>query len=146
MKKLILLNFIIVFAFIGCHSDSAKDEGMEVITEDTVRDKMYDPGTDPATSVKNSPDIWTADFEPSTNTFQVHKPTNTRLDEKSNSRINTIYMTCYFVGGAGGTALGLYCWQRGGWSLATWQMMGFNILAFIILLFNFKKVNRLKSN
>lgn len=63
------------------------------------------------------------------------------LDEKSNSRINTIYMTCYFIGGAGGTALGLYCWQRGGWQLATWQMMVFNILAFAVLLFNFKKVN-----
>lgn len=66
------------------------------------------------------------------------------LDEKSNSRINTIYMTCYFIGGAGGTALGLYCWQRGGWALATWQMMGFNLLAFVILLFNFKKVSHNK--
>lgn len=66
------------------------------------------------------------------------------LDAQSNSRINTIYMTCYFIGGAGGTALGLYCWQRGGWQLATWQMMAFNILAFIILLFNFKKVSHNK--
>ncbi|MEO6638706.1 MAG: MFS transporter [Ginsengibacter sp.] len=67
------------------------------------------------------------------------------LDEKSNSRINTIYMTCYFIGGAAGTAIGLYCWQKGGWSLATWQMMGFNTLALLILLFNFKKVNRNKE-
>ncbi|MEP7230252.1 MAG: MFS transporter [Ginsengibacter sp.] len=56
------------------------------------------------------------------------------LDEKSNSRINTVYMTCYFIGGAGGTALGLYCWKRGGWELATWQMMIFTILAFVVLL------------
>ncbi len=56
------------------------------------------------------------------------------LDEKSNSRINTIYMTCYFIGGAGGTALGLFCWQQGGWQLATWQMMIFTIIAFIVLL------------
>ncbi len=56
------------------------------------------------------------------------------LDEKSNSRINTVYMTCYFIGGAGGTALGLYCWNRGGWELATWQMMVFTMLAFVVLL------------
>ena len=68
------------------------------------------------------------------------------LDEKSNSRINTIYMTCYFIGGAGGTALGLYCWQQGGWPLATWQMMAFNTLAFLILLFNFKKVSHKKHH
>lgn len=56
------------------------------------------------------------------------------LDEKSNSRINTIYMTCYFIGGAVGTALGLFCWDHGGWQLATWQMMAFVIIAFLILL------------
>ncbi len=58
------------------------------------------------------------------------------LDEKSNSRINTIYMTCYFIGGAAGTALGLYCWARGGWALATWQMLFFIIITFIVLLLN----------
>ena len=60
------------------------------------------------------------------------------LDEQSNSRINTVYMTCYFIGGAGGTALGLFCWNRGGWSLATWQMMLFAILALIVLLLSSK--------
>lgn len=87
MKKIVLLNFIIVFALTGCSSDSAKDDGTEVITEDTVRDKVYDPGADSATIVKNSPDIWTADFETSTNTFQIHKPTNTRLDTLSGNNL-----------------------------------------------------------
>ncbi len=60
------------------------------------------------------------------------------LDEKFNSRINTVYMTCYFIGGATGTALGLYCWEHGGWALATWQMMVFVVLALIILLVSVK--------
>ncbi|MDQ6762551.1 MAG: MFS transporter [Bacteroidota bacterium] len=68
------------------------------------------------------------------------------LDEKSNSRINTIYMTCYFIGGAGGTALGLYCWHVGGWSLSTWQMIAFNVIALIILLLNFKKSKSRKES
>jgi predicted MFS family arabinose efflux permease len=55
------------------------------------------------------------------------------LDEKSNSRINTIYMTCYFIGGAVGTAIGLWCLRVGGWSLATWQMIAWAVLALIVL-------------
>jgi len=38
------------------------------------------------------------------------------LDEASRSRINTIYMTSYFIGGALGTFVGLLCWKHGGWS------------------------------
>lgn len=34
-----------------------------------------------------------------------------RLDQKANSRINTIYMTSYFAGGAIGTFIGLKCWE-----------------------------------
>jgi predicted MFS family arabinose efflux permease len=45
------------------------------------------------------------------------------LDQSSNSRINTIYMTTYFIGGATGTFLGLLCWKFGGWDLVTWQMI-----------------------
>ncbi|RYE56313.1 MAG: MFS transporter [Sphingobacteriales bacterium] len=56
------------------------------------------------------------------------------LDPKANSRINTVYMTCYFIGGATGTLVGLLCWQLGGWELVTWQMMGFSGLAFLIVM------------
>ncbi len=87
MKKLILLNFIIVFAFIGCSSDSVKDKGTEVITEDTVHDNVYDPAADSAVVIKNSPDIWTADFESATNTFKIHKPTSARLDTLSADKL-----------------------------------------------------------
>ncbi|MBX9257183.1 MFS transporter [Desmonostoc muscorum CCALA 125] len=55
------------------------------------------------------------------------------LDPQSNSRINTVYMTTYFIGGAVGTSIGLFCWNLGGWNLVTWQMLGFTLLAFFII-------------
>lgn len=56
------------------------------------------------------------------------------LDETSNSRINTIYMTTYFVGGATGSLAGLICWRMGGWNLVTWQMLLWAVLAFGIII------------
>ena len=38
-----------------------------------------------------------------------------RLRPDAKSRINAIYMTSYFTGGACGSALGIYAWQHGGW-------------------------------
>ncbi|MEH1955790.1 MFS transporter [Nostoc sp.] len=55
------------------------------------------------------------------------------LDAKSNSRINTVYMTTYFIGGSVGTSIGLLCWNLGGWNLVTWQMLVFTLLAFYII-------------
>jgi predicted MFS family arabinose efflux permease len=56
------------------------------------------------------------------------------LDENSHSRINTIYMTAYFIGGALGTFAGVTCWRIGGWSMVTWQMLVWSFLAMIIIL------------
>jgi MFS family permease len=56
------------------------------------------------------------------------------LDETSHSRINTIYMTSYFIGGALGTFVGLLCWQHGGWSWVTLQMLIWSLLALGIVL------------
>ncbi len=47
------------------------------------------------------------------------------LDQSSNSRINTVYMTSYFIGGSIGTFVGLLCWKYGGWNWVSWQMMLF---------------------
>ncbi|MBE8967744.1 MFS transporter [Nostocales cyanobacterium LEGE 12452] len=55
------------------------------------------------------------------------------LDAQSNSRINTVYMTTYFIGGAVGTSIGLLCWHLGGWNLVTWQMLVFTLLGFIVI-------------
>ena len=79
MKKIIFPCIIILSALIGCHSDSTDGGNPEVITEDTVHDQVYDVAADSAVVIKNSPNIWTADFEPATNTFTFHKPTNANL-------------------------------------------------------------------
>jgi predicted MFS family arabinose efflux permease len=55
------------------------------------------------------------------------------LDAQSNSRINTVYMTTYFIGGSIGTSIGLLCWNLGGWNLVTWQMLVFTLIAFFII-------------
>ena len=55
------------------------------------------------------------------------------LDTKANSRINTVYMTCYFIGGATGAFAGLICWKMGGWEAVTWQMIGFSVLALLVV-------------
>lgn len=39
-----------------------------------------------------------------------------RLDPDARSRINAVYMTCYFAGAASGSALGSLAWQLGGWN------------------------------
>ena len=58
------------------------------------------------------------------------------LDKHSHSRINTIYMTAYFIGGATGTSIGLLCWKWGGWNLTTWQMLLWAALALGVLVWN----------
>lgn len=57
------------------------------------------------------------------------------LHEDAHSRLNTIYMTTYFIGAAIGTYFGLLSWKLGGWNLATWQMLlwGIGALAVVIL-------------
>ena len=40
-----------------------------------------------------------------------------RLRPDAKSRINSIYMTAYFTGGACGSALGVYAWHHGGWTM-----------------------------
>lgn len=39
-----------------------------------------------------------------------------KLEPEARSRINAVYMTSYFIGGAAGSALGSLAWQRGGWA------------------------------
>lgn len=54
------------------------------------------------------------------------------LDESANSRINTIYMTSYFLGGAIGTFAGVQCWRIGGWQMVTWQLLLWSCPALVI--------------
>lgn len=59
------------------------------------------------------------------------------LDSSANSRINTVYMTSYFIGGAMGAFIGIMAWKHGGWNMVLLQMAVFTILA-IIIAFNLK--------
>ena len=63
------------------------------------------------------------------------------LDETAHSRINTIYMTSYFIGGALGTTAGLWCWQQGGWQWVTLQMLLWACLASAIIVLSRKRRN-----
>ncbi|QHS56317.1 MFS transporter [Mucilaginibacter sp. 14171R-50] len=56
------------------------------------------------------------------------------LAEHAHSRLNTIYMTMYFIGGSAGTYFGLLCWKIGEWNLSTWQMLLWGIIAIGIVM------------
>ena len=65
------------------------------------------------------------------------------LDAAAHSRINTVYMTCYFLGGSLGTFAGVQCWHAGGWPLVTWQLLAWSVGALILALWQWRKVARL---
>lgn len=54
-----------------------------------------------------------------------------RLRPDAKSRINSVYMTTYFIGGACGSALGVYSWHHGGWSVTC--MVGFALVSIAAL-------------
>lgn len=64
------------------------------------------------------------------------------LDAQAHSRINTIYMTSYFIGGATGSLVGIVCWKAGGWHLVSLQFCAWAILAFMIAFIRFKQAKQ----
>jgi predicted MFS family arabinose efflux permease len=62
------------------------------------------------------------------------------LDAAAHSRINTVYMTAYFLGGSIGTFAGVQCWHAGGWHLVTWQLFLWGVLALALALYQWRKV------
>ncbi|AOA59193.1 MFS transporter [Acinetobacter larvae] len=59
-----------------------------------------------------------------------------KLRPDAKSRINAIYMTIYFIGGACGSALGVYAWHHGGWSMVCMTGLLLIVLASLINLFD----------
>ena len=53
------------------------------------------------------------------------------LDHKANSRINTVYMTSYFIGGAMGSFIAIQLYNAGGWSWSGSFMVLLAVLAII---------------
>ncbi|AEV97573.1 MFS transporter [Niastella koreensis] len=60
------------------------------------------------------------------------------LNEEAHSRLNTVYMTTYFIGGAMGTFFGLLSWKIGGWNMALWQMLLWSMIALVIIVLSRK--------
>lgn len=56
-----------------------------------------------------------------------------RLLPEARSRINAVYMTCYFGGAALGSALGSLAWQHGGWQSVCLVGAGLGCLNFFAL-------------
>ncbi len=65
------------------------------------------------------------------------------LDPNARSRLNTVYMFCYFTGGSIGSWLGAICWQYKGWTAVC--AFGVAVLAIALLVFarNFKALGAL---
>ena len=57
------------------------------------------------------------------------------LRPEARSRVNTVFMTTYFLGGALGSALGSYGWSVGGWSLVCALGVALLLLALLVFLF-----------
>lgn len=55
------------------------------------------------------------------------------LDEAAHSRLNTVYMTAYFIGAGIGTFFGLLSWSLGGWDMSLTQMLLWSCVALLIV-------------
>jgi predicted MFS family arabinose efflux permease len=60
------------------------------------------------------------------------------LQPEARARINTVFMTTMFVGGAVGSAAAAQAWERGGWSGLSMLGAGFGALATMLQLFGVK--------
>lgn len=67
------------------------------------------------------------------------------LDETAHSRINTAYMTTYFIGGALGSFAGIQYWNAGGWPIVSWQLLLWCLLALGIVIIKVSPVRPLKN-
>ncbi|OTG80937.1 MFS transporter [Acinetobacter sp. ANC 5054] len=56
-----------------------------------------------------------------------------QLNKTARSRVNSIYMTAYFIGGAGGSALGVFAWHHGGWTSTCLTGVGLAIAAAVFI-------------
>lgn len=65
-----------------------------------------------------------------------------RIRPDAKSRINSIYMTLYFIGGACGSALGVYAWHHGGWGMSCLVGIGLVIAAAVFALIDLLSFNK----
>ncbi len=65
-----------------------------------------------------------------------------RLDDTALSRVNTVYMTSVFIGGAIGTYAGVQSWSLGGWQLVCWQLLVWSLLALAVAILCYRDAAR----
>ena len=64
------------------------------------------------------------------------------LDDTAHSRINTVYMTLMFIGGAVGTYAGVLSWSLGGWRLVCAQLLLWSLMAMSVAFVNYRATSR----
>jgi predicted MFS family arabinose efflux permease len=64
------------------------------------------------------------------------------LDATAHSRINTVFMTSFFMGGAIGSFAGVLCWGWGGWTLVCYQILVWILIALAIAVVNYRAMRR----
>jgi predicted MFS family arabinose efflux permease len=65
------------------------------------------------------------------------------LDATARSRLNTVYMFCYFSGGSLGSWLGAICWEYKGWTAVCALGVGVVVIALAVFARNFKSLGTL---
>lgn len=61
------------------------------------------------------------------------------LDASAHSRINTAFMTIFFLGGAAGTASGVVAWRMGGWTFVSLLLLAWSLAALAVSLLHHRR-------
>lgn len=61
------------------------------------------------------------------------------LDAEARSRLNTVFMTGMFLGGAAGSAMATLAWGQGGWHLVSLLGAALGIAAFTVKFFHHRR-------
>ncbi|WP_016691463.1 MFS transporter [Rhodococcus rhodochrous] len=67
------------------------------------------------------------------------------LDPDARSRVNSVYMTGYFVGAASGSALGTMAWSAGGWTAVCVLGVGLAALAGVVWALDLRLAARMRA-
>ncbi|MEO6187630.1 MAG: hypothetical protein ABIO82_00385 [Ginsengibacter sp.] len=75
-----LISILLLAVLLSCNSGSNEVKEEETVVEDTVYEFPATAGGDSAIVIRNSPSLWRAEFEDSTNSYKIYKPSDNRLD------------------------------------------------------------------
>ena len=68
------------------------------------------------------------------------------LDPDARSRVNSVYMTSYFVGAASGSALGTAAWTTGGWPAVCVLGVGLTVVAGVVWAWDLRLAARMRAH